>query len=234
MPKKQIRIKMLGDAAVGKTSLLEKYFFNTFCDFYTATLGIMAYPGVDNKRLMICDTAGQERLHINSERWFGKDFDLTILVIEAANPQSLYDYYAKACSPLLNMEPSAPFQKPNIRTDLFSKIALIVTQSDVQLVSDLQEIKDFCKKNGIDGPYLTSAKQEDSEKYLSVKTVFDTIIANHKRVMKQEKNSIKKANELHKLPKSKSAKSLSQFLLGQVAPRVEGSPAIGRSPNVKK
>ena len=60
------KIVFLGDQSVGKTSIINRFIYDTFEDVYQATIGIdfLSKPVyVDEKtiRLQLWDTAGQER-----------------------------------------------------------------------------------------------------------------------------------------------------------------------------
>jgi len=61
-----IKLLMIGDSSVGKTSILNKYVTNKFTDEFTTTIGIdfhIKRIAVNNKivKLQLWDTAGQER-----------------------------------------------------------------------------------------------------------------------------------------------------------------------------
>ena len=61
-----IKVVLIGDAAVGKSSLLLQYIDGTFEDTYVCTIGVdfkMKSLQIENKRikLQVWDTAGQER-----------------------------------------------------------------------------------------------------------------------------------------------------------------------------
>ena len=61
-----IKVVLIGDAAVGKSSILLKYVDNTFEDTYVCTIGVdfkIKSLEIDNKRikLQVWVTAGQER-----------------------------------------------------------------------------------------------------------------------------------------------------------------------------
>ena len=63
-----LKIILIGDAGVGKSSILLRYKTNEFLDIYNATIGIdnifkdIVVDGI-NIRLQVLDTAGQERYH---------------------------------------------------------------------------------------------------------------------------------------------------------------------------
>ena len=76
-PNNQIRLKLLiiGDSAVGKTSMLLKYTDNFFPESHLATIGVeyktkeIEYNGY-NVELQVCDTAGQERFKSITKSFF--------------------------------------------------------------------------------------------------------------------------------------------------------------------
>ena len=69
------KILLLGDSAVGKTSLLTKYLNNSFQEQHIATIGVeykdkYIIKNDFNIRLQIWDTAGQERFHSISKNLY--------------------------------------------------------------------------------------------------------------------------------------------------------------------
>ena len=71
----QVKVLMVGDSGVGKTSLLLRYASDSFNDSYITTIGIdfkTKYLNVGDKRvkLQIWDTAGQERFRTITTSYF--------------------------------------------------------------------------------------------------------------------------------------------------------------------
>ena len=71
----KIRIMIIGDSTVGKTSLLRKYIQNEFSTNFINTVGFdiqIKFLIINNKKikLQISDTAGQERYRIVSKSFF--------------------------------------------------------------------------------------------------------------------------------------------------------------------
>ncbi len=85
----KIRVMLIGDSSVGKTSLLKKYCQNEFSQSYVSTIGIdfqIKYISINNKKikLQIWDTAGQERYHILAKNYFTST-DGFIIVYDITN-----------------------------------------------------------------------------------------------------------------------------------------------------
>ena len=71
----KIKIMIIGDSTVGKTSLLRKYIQNEFSSNFINTVGFdiqIKFLNINNKKikLQISDTAGQERYRIVSKNFF--------------------------------------------------------------------------------------------------------------------------------------------------------------------
>ncbi len=88
----RIRIMLLGDSNVGKTSILKRYCKNQFSESYISSVGIdfeTKYIKVDEKtiNLQIWDTAGQERYKVISKNYYNKS-DGFIIVYDITNKSS--------------------------------------------------------------------------------------------------------------------------------------------------
>jgi Ras-related protein Rab-1A len=71
----KIKIMLIGDSNVGKTSLLKKYIDNEYSKNYITTVGMdfqMKCLNINNKKikLQIWDTAGEERYRIVAKNYF--------------------------------------------------------------------------------------------------------------------------------------------------------------------
>ena len=89
----QYKILILGDATVGKTSLLVRYIDNKFEGDTLATLGVdikYKYVTLDNKkiRMNIWDTAGQDRFRNIAKNYF-KGSNAVIFVFDVNSKQTL-------------------------------------------------------------------------------------------------------------------------------------------------
>lgn len=80
----KIKIMLMGDSDVGKTSLLKKYCENEFSNSYITTVGIdfkIQYLTINNKKikLQIWDTAGEERYRIVAKNYLNSSDGFLIL-----------------------------------------------------------------------------------------------------------------------------------------------------------
>ena len=88
----RIRIMLIGDSNVGKTSILKRYCKNQFSESYISTVGIdfeTKYIKVGKKtiNLQIWDTAGQERYKVIAKNYYNKS-DGFIIIYDITNKNS--------------------------------------------------------------------------------------------------------------------------------------------------
>ncbi|MHA2406632.1 MAG: Rab family GTPase [Candidatus Hermodarchaeia archaeon] len=95
------KIVVVGDAAVGKTSLIVRYVKGVFNPSYIITLGVNFFVqdiniGDKTLRLQIWDTAGQERFGPVRQKYY-KGARGALLVFDLANPTSFerLDFWIK-------------------------------------------------------------------------------------------------------------------------------------------
>ena len=88
----KIKIMILGESSVGKTSLITRYTKDTFCGLYLTTVGIdfqEKFLNINNKKIKIeiWDTAGQERYRNISKNYF-QSSDGFLLAYDITNEDS--------------------------------------------------------------------------------------------------------------------------------------------------
>lgn len=90
-----VKVVLLGDQSVGKTSLRSQYLYRYFSSMYKATIGAdflmkrVRTPDDQIMDLQIWDTAGQERFNAVS-RAFYRGADIGVIVYDITNAESFY------------------------------------------------------------------------------------------------------------------------------------------------
>jgi Ras-related protein Rab-5C len=99
------KIVVVGDARVGKTSIVRRLSHNVFTHTYLSTIGVeFCFMSIGNNKLQIWDTAGKEHLRINLETYYSSA-NVVLYVFDITNKASfdyLYNVIAdaqKRCSP---------------------------------------------------------------------------------------------------------------------------------------
>jgi small GTP-binding protein len=159
----KLKITLIGNSSVGKTSLIYQYMNNSFNEIKIATIGCDKFSStitINNKEiaLSIWDTAGQERFRSLSQM-FIKNSDICMLVYDITNELSfndLKDYW-------LNLV------KENLSNII---IGVIANKSDLYPEEVVHEEtgRKFAEKEGLYF-YITSAKEHQS-----ILTVFNDLI----------------------------------------------------------
>ena len=150
----EIKIVLLGDPAVGKSSLVQRFCADKFEDKYKITIGgaylqkEVKLKNGDILKLHIWDTGGQEKFRSMASLYY-KDAVAAILVFDLSNKESLdsLNYWVKELN-------------ENVDNTNFV-ISLAGNKSD--LSNEMKQVsyndgKNFCKDNDISIFYETSAK----------------------------------------------------------------------------
>ena len=98
----EYKIVFVGESGVGKTSIINRYYFGSFNENNEATIGtgyVKVNVKLENKQvtLNLWDTAGQEK-YANLVPIYVRDSNLIVLCFDLTNPQSLsgvQSYYQK-------------------------------------------------------------------------------------------------------------------------------------------
>ena len=157
--KLEVKIVLLGEAAVGKSSLINRYCKNTFSESYKITIG-GAYLKhelklKDGKTIIFhfWDTGGQERFRSMASLYY-KDASAAILCYDIGNLETLHaiDYWIKE----LNENASSPNGIPIVLSIAGNKCDIDKDQKQV----NYDDLKNYAKRNNIDIFYETSAKND--------------------------------------------------------------------------
>ncbi|GAM19891.1 hypothetical protein SAMD00019534_030660, partial [Acytostelium subglobosum LB1] len=164
-----LKILVIGEAACGKTSIINKYVLNKFLPKYKVTMGLDFFSktiNVDDTKvcLSLWDVAGQERFHHMIRSYF-KNANGAIIVFDSTrilptlNSASKWKLELDCCFP---EEKSIPCILLANKSDLFNK-------SNEEVLA--QQCEEFCQENSINKWFLTSAKEgtglEESIEYLT-------------------------------------------------------------------
>ena len=150
----EIKIVLLGDPAVGKSSLVQRFCVGKFEDKYKITIGgaylqkEVKLKNGDILKLHIWDTGGQEKFRSMASLYY-KDAVAAILVYDVSNPETLesLDYW---------------INELNNNADN-KNIIISVAGNKCDLPNDLKKIsnsegKNFCKEKNVPIFNETSAK----------------------------------------------------------------------------
>jgi Ras-related protein Rab-7A len=153
-----LKVVLLGDAGVGKTSLMDRFVNQTFSERYKATIGadfLTKELRIENKlvTLQIWDTAGCERFNSLGSAYF-RGSDCCILVFDVTDAKSLNslsfwkeEFYMHALEDEKDRK-TFPFVVLANKIDMFDR--RVVTTEQAQ---------DWCKTSGHNISYFeTSAK----------------------------------------------------------------------------
>jgi small GTP-binding protein len=148
----EIKIVLLGDPAVGKSSLVQRYCADKFEDKYKITIG-GAYLQKEEKlkngdtlKLHIWDTGGQEKFRSMASLYY-KDAVAAILVYDVSNKESLesLDYWVKE------------LKEKSYLNDLYIVLAGNKKDKEGRTVS-YEEAKKYSDENKFGGYFEVSAK----------------------------------------------------------------------------
>ena len=182
-----LKIILIGDAGVGKSSILLRYKTNEFLDIYNATIGIdnifkdIVVDGI-NIRLQVLDTAGQERYHSIIPSYIRKANGI-FLVFDLTQKSSFehLDYWMD-------------FIK-NEKDVNGKNLIILANKKDLEEIREVndEDINEFIKKHGYFQKIEISVKNKDE-----IAQAFDEMIklllAN---IPKEELENIKKEMKLN-------------------------------------
>ena len=176
----QLKITVLGQYFVGKTSIVGRFVDGTFDDTYSATIGFsfMSKKVKFNDReyiLNIWDTGGSERHRAVAPNYY-RGSDGCILVYDVTNPQSLTDletWITEFRNLSKTSEDSVPF-------------ILVGNKADLEYSEDLKISADqFAENHNIANHFITSALTGQN-----VDEAFNTLVELCSKHQKQQFDSI--------------------------------------------
>ena len=158
-----IKIIMVGEAGVGKSSILSMYCEDSYCNQYAATIGVDFFSKnliIDGKKikLQIWDTAGQERFRSITSSYY-RGASVVILVFDMSNVYS----FSKLNYWLTQIKIFMP--------DNNYKIIIFGNKCDSEINVNENMISEFTKKNKVDFVKV-SAKQN-----IGIDTVFNDVVS---------------------------------------------------------
>ncbi|XP_005097088.1 rab-like protein 2B [Aplysia californica] len=155
MPWQDVKVVVLGDMGVGKTSLVERFCLDRFRDSYNSTIGMKPYEKVIHApdmeyKVYIWDTAGQERYRSVTSHFVVRAMGC-LLVFDVMDPESLNNalnyWYVK----VKEWDPDLPIVLVANKVDRVN---------DNSFFSTKRRALTFCKENNIH-MYETSARTGD-------------------------------------------------------------------------
>ena len=190
----------LGDASVGKSSLIKRYFENDFDDHIPNTIGTAFLTKTfENEqkttllKLNVWDTCGQERFMAIASIYY-RDANIIILVIDAESEKSL-EMAEKYLWEIKNNAVSNPFIVLVVnKIDLLPKFSKYVEIGPELYTSCpfYDKILRFMEANSLEHIFWTSAKEEG----INVKSLFNylgnAILTGKIHIESENKGSTKK------------------------------------------
>ncbi|CAF0864000.1 unnamed protein product [Didymodactylos carnosus] len=180
-----LKVLIVGDLGTGKTSIVKRYVENYFSEYYKATIGcdfalkVLKWTDDQVIRLQLWDISGHERLG-SLTRIYYKDAVGCLLVFDMHKPTT-FDGVLKWKNDLDN--------KVQLSDGTLLPCVLLANKCDLpkqDIVTDIEQMDDFCRVNGICKWFETSAK-----KNLNIETSIRYLIG---QIMKNENQIENKPN----------------------------------------
>ena len=177
----KIKLMVLGDSNVGKSSILTKYCKNQFLSKYITTIGIdfqIKYLNINNKRIkvQIWDTAGQERYRVVTKNYFNTSNGFIII----------YDITDRSSFNNINnwMDQIESFIGKEVKCILFGNKNDLDNKRDVQI----EEGEELAKKYNC--PFFETSAKEGNNIEEGFKEIVMEIIKDNKNSKVKRNNSI--------------------------------------------
>ena len=170
------KVILLGEATVGKSSMMLRYFENRFEENIPNTIGTsfltkIIEDGGSHLKLNVWDTCGQERFMALASIYY-KDANVIILMLDCENERSLEQAEKYLDEIHSNASASVTIILVVNKIDLLPtyREGFDVDEGVYQTCSFYNKIKKFKSKNGLDNLFWISAKED-----IHVTEVFDYI-----------------------------------------------------------
>ena len=197
------KVLVIGDVAVGKTSMVNRIVYNTFSEKYKATIGcefglkIIEING-ESVRIQLWDLAGQDRLG-GISRLYCRDANGAIVVNDVSREGSLEQacLWKKSVDENVCMADGSPIP-----------MVLCANKADMlphDSTMNNESINQYALENKFVAGYLTSSKTGDNTNEALV-TLVEKIMARHKKTGDTTEESIKK-NAARRLEPSEGSKT---------------------------
>jgi Ras-related protein Rab-7A len=163
MSKICFKIIIIGDLNVGKTSMINRYVYNTFSERYKATIGVdlfkkdLKYKN-NNVSLQLWDTAGVERFQAVTPSFY-RGSDACVLVFDLTNNKSFENLEQWIDEFLIYSNPHDPDTFPFII--LGNKSDLLDPNDVNNTIINRSRIERFCKMKNIKY-FSVSAKNNEN------------------------------------------------------------------------
>ena len=191
----KIKIMLIGDSSVGKTSLLKKYCQNEFSESYISTIGIdfqIKFLDINNKKikLQIWDTAGQERYRVLAKNYFNSS-DGFIIVYDITNRLS-FDNVNNWVEQIKQLAPS------HIKNVIFGNKTDLSSERVIK-TNEWKELADKFKFKFFETSAKTGHNLNEGYEYL-VKEILGDI--DSVKTSRKEANKLKNKNQKNKKKES--------------------------------
>ena len=150
-----LKVIILGDAGVGKTSLLKQYVNKNFSYQYKATIGadfLMKEIVIDGHvvQLQLWDTAGQEKFHSLGSAFY-RNAECCILVFDQSDPKSFETIDSWRSEFLTQLNPKDPENFPFV-------ILGNKCDKEGEIKVSEQKVRQYCSQKNNMSYFETSAK----------------------------------------------------------------------------